>query len=488
MLFVLTLLGDFIYGNGTYLTGVWDDSSYLLDKYSKNKEINAHLNFRMTNMIFNNTFLVNGQIIFTNVYNTKNVRYPLYISGFYDDKKKYYVAGGSWEKYYNKESTECIKNKTIELVSRKDYDTIYVNRFLFYDRVINKCSMNKISMTNYYYFFVIDLCLNNSDDILVKNKDKFYVSEYYNSNYYSSSFECKLLLGKVNKRTLLVTRDISLYIFSFCILVCIYSCVSVHNSIKDILYINIGSFLSYLHSDFILLLYSTYLIYFSTKKYIKLYLFLVTSVFFVYGKYKMPIIGQVYKKIASHYRRFCFIFNFYLLFSIINIFFIVPSFFWFSILCLYSVWIPEIVQNIIRNRSCSFPPSVVLLLSLQYYIVVFYFLFSNYNIYLKRFLRSKYVLCYLVIQNIICILQFYYGPYFFLPSFIKPQQFQFKVTDHGLDEQSICTICLSPLIEDDVTRTPCSHYVHVPCLRRWFVEHSTCPTCRSLIPEMQNII
>ncbi|GMY25033.1 RING-H2 finger protein ATL1 [Fagus crenata] len=55
-------------------------------------------------------------------------------------------------------------------------------------------------------------------------------------------------------------------------------------------------------------------------------------------------------------------------------------------------------------------------------------------------------------------------------------------TKKGKD-QIECVVCLGELGEGDMVRLlpNCRHEFHVPCIDKWFMEHSNCPVCRSPI-------
>jgi hypothetical protein len=48
-----------------------------------------------------------------------------------------------------------------------------------------------------------------------------------------------------------------------------------------------------------------------------------------------------------------------------------------------------------------------------------------------------------------------------------------------------CSICLDQFkIDENVITLKCKHITHSGCLRRWFLEHNTCPQCR-FIPGLE---
>ena len=48
-----------------------------------------------------------------------------------------------------------------------------------------------------------------------------------------------------------------------------------------------------------------------------------------------------------------------------------------------------------------------------------------------------------------------------------------------------CTICLNS-IENNFTVTPCNHYFHSDCLKKWSKRANTCPCCRFALSSAEN--
>lgn len=48
------------------------------------------------------------------------------------------------------------------------------------------------------------------------------------------------------------------------------------------------------------------------------------------------------------------------------------------------------------------------------------------------------------------------------------------------DEPVECVICLDDILKDN-TETPCNHQYHDRCIKQWLTNHTTCPTCRTVI-------
>jgi hypothetical protein len=53
------------------------------------------------------------------------------------------------------------------------------------------------------------------------------------------------------------------------------------------------------------------------------------------------------------------------------------------------------------------------------------------------------------------------------------------------DDDAMCVICHEELASQKTSRLDCGHIYHMECVRKWFKEQSTCPTCRNhaLLPD-----
>ena len=55
------------------------------------------------------------------------------------------------------------------------------------------------------------------------------------------------------------------------------------------------------------------------------------------------------------------------------------------------------------------------------------------------------------------------------------------------DAGTECVICMNPLDVEQLKQrmvTPCGHFFHEACLRRWMDIKMECPTCRQPLPEI----
>ena len=117
-----------------------------------------------------------------------------------------------------------------------------------------------------------------------------------------------------------------------------------------------------------------------------------------------------------------------------------------------------------------------------------------------------------LIQMFILYLQHKLGPRFFIPRCCIPgyYNYSFKYKINEAEDVPDCPICLQALnvdINDDdavinaerttssisrgltevsVMRAPCRHLFHHECLRNWIDVKLECPTCRGILPPLNN--
>lgn len=53
-------------------------------------------------------------------------------------------------------------------------------------------------------------------------------------------------------------------------------------------------------------------------------------------------------------------------------------------------------------------------------------------------------------------------------------------------EKKECSICLNSIFRNDMV-TKCGHVFHERCIKKWLENHTTCPLCRTQIPNKARI-
>ena len=147
-------------------------------------------------------------------------------------------------------------------------------------------------------------------------------------------------------------------------------------------------------------------------------------------------------------------------------------------------WIPQIYKNMKFTQRKGICKTFVLLVSINRILLFIYSDCYYYNIYETKTINNFSLPSFLIaFQALFLIFQEKYGPYFFLPSILKPKPFNYRSTipEPGTE----CVICYENILEtDDSAVTPCNHAFHMACLSRWMEEKQQCPICRNQIPPI----
>jgi len=55
-----------------------------------------------------------------------------------------------------------------------------------------------------------------------------------------------------------------------------------------------------------------------------------------------------------------------------------------------------------------------------------------------------------------------------------------SLDNYNTEFDAECSICLSGIKNTDIYTTPCcNHNLHTNCINTWFLEHTSCPLCRT---------
>lgn len=215
------------------------------------------------------------------------------------------------------------------------------------------------------------------------------------------------------------------------------------------------------------------------------------------------------------------------------------------IMCLYSIWVPQIERNIARGFRRSFLWSFIIGTSIVRLIPVLYFTLNKHNI-LRHHYDPFLAICvssWLVFQVLILYTQNVFGPRFFLPRGYLPVLYDYHpILTQGDIETGIsdipsaakdasapllssslpvkpltnshdhiskptvdCAICMTP-VELVITSknsspalvsspalilarrkymvTPCRHVFHTECMEQWMRTRLQCPICRNPLPPV----
>ncbi|KAJ8764826.1 hypothetical protein K2173_010291 [Erythroxylum novogranatense] len=159
------------------------------------------------------------------------------------------------------------------------------------------------------------------------------------------------------------------------------------------------------------------------------------------------------------------------------------------LLLMYSFWIPQIVNNIVRDSRKSLHPHYIVGMTITRLAIPLY-IFGCPNNFMRIEPEKSWCTCLIVfigLQASILLLQHYLGSRWFIPRQILPEKYSYyrrfeQDMNHGMD----CVICMTAidltLHPNDCMVTPCDHFFHPGCLQRWMDIKMECPTCRRPLP------
>ena len=151
--------------------------------------------------------------------------------------------------------------------------------------------------------------------------------------------------------------------------------------------------------------------------------------------------------------------RFYLLFYICFFasFFFLCTFFYdyfYIIILIFILWVPQILQNIIKNNKFIFPLIYIIGNTLDRIIIPLYFRgFDNFFSVKKNLLFILFILSFIVLCIIILYLQLFFGNRFFLSEKYQKEDFNYYKTKEELIayKENIaseeCVICLFPIFD-----------------------------------------
>ncbi|KAK1358909.1 Transmembrane E3 ubiquitin-protein ligase 1 [Heracleum sosnowskyi] len=164
----------------------------------------------------------------------------------------------------------------------------------------------------------------------------------------------------------------------------------------------------------------------------------------------------------------------------------------FLLLLVYSFWIPQIVTNIFRNPRKPLHPYFIIGMSVTRLAIPLYIFGCP-----RNFMHSKpdknWCIClvgFVGLQVLILLLQHYPGSRSFILYQILPIKYNYhKRSDQDINCATYCVICMTAVDFSQPPNvcmvTPCDHFFHSECLRKWMDEKMDCPTCRHLLPPVR---
>ncbi|KAL5573514.1 hypothetical protein UlMin_023111 [Ulmus minor] len=159
------------------------------------------------------------------------------------------------------------------------------------------------------------------------------------------------------------------------------------------------------------------------------------------------------------------------------------------LLLMYSFWIPQIINNVIRDSRKPLHPHYVLGVTVTRLAIPLY-MFGCPNNFMRIEPDKNWCIClciFIGIQASVLLLQHYLGSRWFIPRQILPEKYSyFRRFDQQSNHATDCVICMTSIDitqrSNDCMVTPCDHFFHSGCLQRWMDIKMECPTCRRSLP------
>ncbi|KAL0911381.1 hypothetical protein M5K25_019517 [Dendrobium thyrsiflorum] len=156
---------------------------------------------------------------------------------------------------------------------------------------------------------------------------------------------------------------------------------------------------------------------------------------------------------------------------------------------MYSFWIPQIINNVIRDTRKPLHPHYILGMSATRLAIPLY-IFGCPSNFMRIEVDSGWCisLCiFMGFQALILLLQHYLGSRWFIPRQILPEKYSYtRRPENNNCQATDCVICMTAIDltqrSSDYMVTPCDHFFHLGCLQRWMDIKMECPTCRRSLP------
>ena len=159
------------------------------------------------------------------------------------------------------------------------------------------------------------------------------------------------------------------------------------------------------------------------------------------------------------------------------------------LLLVYSLWIPQIITNVIRDSRKPLHPHYILGITVTRLAIPLY-IFGCPDNFLRIEPDQSWCVCLAIfvgLQAAILLLQHYLGSRWFIPRQILPEKYSYyRRFDQDTRHATDCVICMTAIDlsqrSNDCMVTPCDHFFHSGCLQRWMDIKMECPTCRRPLP------
>jgi transmembrane E3 ubiquitin-protein ligase len=151
----------------------------------------------------------------------------------------------------------------------------------------------------------------------------------------------------------------------------------------------------------------------------------------------------------------------------------------------YGFWIPQIIQNTIRNHSRPLKWWFIIGISICRGLTPLYVWVCPFNVVQHQLysFSGLVLLSWLAFQVWILYMQDRFGPRYYIPTGYLPMLYDYHPASLPNSECGICfgQICTNDDPQDYMV-TPCNHVYHTECLIRWIEIKLECPICRTELP------
>lgn len=169
----------------------------------------------------------------------------------------------------------------------------------------------------------------------------------------------------------------------------------------------------------------------------------------------------------------------------------------------YSYWIPQIVRNAVNDVRQPLNRAYILGTSASRMLLPLYLIACPRNIIstiaekdVTHYGLCVFLVAWTALQVGVLLLQDVLGPRFFVPRWMRPQQYNYRrrvavlasQSDAESGESNDCPICMMPVdtTERGYLITPCDHVFHDTCLQQWMEVKLECPSCRAQLPALSS--
>jgi hypothetical protein len=149
----------------------------------------------------------------------------------------------------------------------------------------------------------------------------------------------------------------------------------------------------------------------------------------------------------------------------------------------FSYWVPQIVFSALQNHERSVSKSFAIASSIARLLFSGAFLYYH-PLYQRHFPVIVPVSVWVAVQLVIVYLQDSLSGAFFLPRKYHRKRFDWR--NEAPPKHTLCVVCLEYISQDhNFVVTPCRHWFHEGCLKRWMEEHPICPVDRLPLPPFE---